>query len=56
MRIMQTVVAPGLSLLLLAFPAPAQETAKDYPNRLIKLLQGFPARRKRRVRSAALGA
>jgi tripartite-type tricarboxylate transporter receptor subunit TctC len=42
MRIMQTAAALGLPLLLLAVPAPAQEAAKDYPNRLIKLLQGFP--------------
>ena len=41
MRIMQAIAAVAL-LLALASPAPAQESAKDYPNRLIKLLQGFP--------------
>src|SRR5436305_11314410 len=38
---MQAIAAVAL-LLALASPAPAQESAKDYPNRLIKLLQGFP--------------
>src|SRR4051794_17404691 len=41
MRIMQAIAAVAL-LFALASPAPAQESAKDYPNRLIKLLQGFP--------------
>jgi tripartite-type tricarboxylate transporter receptor subunit TctC len=41
MRIAKTVAALAL-VLVLAFPARGQEAAKDYPNRLIKLLQGFP--------------
>jgi tripartite-type tricarboxylate transporter receptor subunit TctC len=41
MRITQAAVALLLSLLM-PFPVSAQEAAKEYPNRLIKLLQGFP--------------
>ena len=41
MRVAQTVAALGLSLLLLS-AASSQEAAKDYPSRLIKVLQGFP--------------
>jgi tripartite-type tricarboxylate transporter receptor subunit TctC len=36
------IFAALVMLLVLASAAPAQEHAKDYPSRLIKLLQGFP--------------